>query len=391
VPRHAPVSHSRHIQRTAPGPRISPASSFDMSSRSVPRSAGDSASSASRSTPARAAATRSAAARPDGVSDSEVERPSAPGPRCTYPDSAILSTSRTVPEDVSPSTWRSRSTVGRSRKFSSAESAAAPDSGRPPASAIASAIRSAITSDRAPSRFAVWSRTPSSAKLVVQAVGATGLPRPGHGDAGPRQPGQVPAARAHDDPPGGARLTAVVAAVSDHDTGTGPPGDLPGEPLQAGVLGGAVLAVVHQRIRDQVPVEVAAEPVPHPGLGELLLAGQVLVGVLLPGRDRERALCVCCHEVLLPAGSPPPGRKQAGLSTPAGLMCDSHISRTERVGEGDLATYAKARDVRDGAVRNGQTGDRPALSRFRPGQRARARWPAPPAAGSRPRRPPPGP
>src|SRR2546430_3655559 len=293
-----PVSQRRHIQRTAPGPRISPASILDMSRRSVSRSAGDRPSRAPRSTPVRATATRSAAVRPASVSDTEVERPSSPGPRCTYPSSANRSTSRTVPDDVSPSTWRSRSTVGRSRKGSSAEGVAAADSGRPPASAITSAIRSAITRERAPSRFAAWSSPPpgASAELVVKAVRAAGLPGGRHRGAGALQPGQVATARARDDPPGGTRLAAVVAAVGDHDAGAGPPGDLPGEPLQAGVLGRAVLPVVHERVRDQVTCEVAAELEPHPGFGELLLlAGQVLEGVLLPGRDRERAFSVGRH------------------------------------------------------------------------------------------------
>src|SRR5262249_60908944 len=137
---------------------------------------------------------------------------------------------------------RSRSRVGRSSKCSSAESAAAADSGPPPASAITSPIRSAITRDRAPSRFAAWSSPPprASAELVVKAVRAARLPGT-HRGTGPLQPGQVTAARARDDPPRGTRLAAVEAAVGDHDAGAGTPVDLPGERLHPGVLGRAVL------------------------------------------------------------------------------------------------------------------------------------------------------
>src|SRR5213079_1630616 len=97
-----------------------------------------------------------------------------------------------------------------------------------------------------------WSSPPPgvSAELVVKAVRAAGLPGRRHRGTGALQPGQVATARARDDPPG--------------------------EPLQAGVLGRAVLPVVHERVRDEVTCEVAAELEPHPGFGELLLlAGQV--------------------------------------------------------------------------------------------------------------------
>src|SRR5262249_61170653 len=46
------------------------------------------------------------------------------------------------------------------------------------------------------------------------------------------------------------------------------------------------------------------------GLGELPLAVEFLVGVLRPGRDRERALCPCRHRRLLPHR----------------LMCESHTN-----------------------------------------------------------------
>jgi len=52
APRHRPVSHSRHAQRTAPGPRIRPASMVDMSRRSASRPA------AARMTPSGAAPVR---------------------------------------------------------------------------------------------------------------------------------------------------------------------------------------------------------------------------------------------------------------------------------------------------------------------------------------------
>src|SRR5215831_16487303 len=209
--------------------------------------------------------------------------------------------------------------LGRSRKCSSADRAAAADSGRPPASPMASAIRSAIISDSAPSRFAAWSRAtgpPWSAKLVVKRE------RPGrlagrHAGTGATQPGQRPGTRAGNHPPGAARRAVGEAAVGHHHARARPARDLAGQLLQAGVLGGPVVAVVHERGPRGVPLDVAAEPVGDVGLGELGLAVELLVSVLLPGRDGERALRACCH-----AGSPP----LAGDSPRSQIMCESHTS-----------------------------------------------------------------
>jgi energy-coupling factor transporter ATP-binding protein EcfA2 len=82
-PRQTPVSHSRQIHRTAPGPRIIPTSILPASLSSSARSAGDSTAIAPASTSARARHTCSAAVRPASVSTIAVDRRSAPSARST--------------------------------------------------------------------------------------------------------------------------------------------------------------------------------------------------------------------------------------------------------------------------------------------------------------------
>ena len=157
APRQVSVSQNRHIHRVAPGPRISPTSTRDISRSSSPRSSGVRSESASCRVSALAADTRSAVRRPEAVNRSETDRPSRPGRRVTKPASSSRSTSLTVPEGVSPSTWRSRSTDGSSRKWCIAESATAADSDCPSAPPTAAAVRSVSESDNAPRRLPVRS------------------------------------------------------------------------------------------------------------------------------------------------------------------------------------------------------------------------------------------
>src|SRR5690349_2657986 len=167
---------------------------------------------------------------------------------------------------------------------------------------MASAIRSASTSERAPSRFAVWSMPgpdPCSGKLVVERECA-GRRAGRDARAGTAQPGQAARAGTGNHPPGTAGTAIGVAAVGDHDARAGPPADLARYMLQTGVLGGAVSAVEHERLPGGFPLDAAAEPVADRGLGELPLAVEFGVGVLRPGRDRERALRPCRHRLLLP-------------------------------------------------------------------------------------------
>ena len=191
VPRHTPVSHSRQIQRTAPGPRISPASSLDMSWRSASRSARRQARPARRrARPPGRRRPRSAAARPAPVSDTEVERPSPPGPRCTYPDSAIRLTSRTVPDDVEPEHlaeqvhgWPVEEVQQRRQRGGGRL--------RPPAR-LGHRIRHPVGDHQRQGAQQVRGLGPArgrqvSAKLVVKAVGAAGL-LPGRGRSRRRSP-----------------------------------------------------------------------------------------------------------------------------------------------------------------------------------------------------------
>src|SRR5262249_52790988 len=156
---------------------------------------------------------------------------------------------------------------------------------------------SASTRDRAPSRFAVWPMpgpARRSVKLVVEREGAgRSAGRDAH--AGTAQPGQAAGTRTGNHPPRAAGRAVGVAAVGDHDAGTGPPGDLPGYVLQPGVLGRAVGAVEHERIPGRLPLDAAAELVADRGLGELPLALEFGIGILRPGCGRERALCPGRH------------------------------------------------------------------------------------------------
>src|SRR5215475_5183169 len=139
---------------------------------------------------------------------------------------------------------------------------------------MASAIRSASTRDRAPSRFAVWSMpgpVRGSVKLVVEREGARR--RAGRdARAGTAQPGQAAGTGTGNHPPGAAGRAVGVAAVGDHDARAGPPADLARHMLQTGVLRGAVGAVEHERLPASLPLDAAAEPVADRGLGELPLA-----------------------------------------------------------------------------------------------------------------------
>src|SRR5580704_16375986 len=177
----------------------------------------------------------------------DAERPSAPGPRRTYPVSASRSSSRTVPDEVRPSTCRSRSTDGRSRKCRRAASAAGAESARPAAAAVASPIWSATTSARAPNTFAGRSRLACSVKLVVE----TEAPWRGgrrHCLARARQAGQAAGPRALDDLPARARLAVDEVAISTEHEASVYARDLALDALEPGVHGRAVRPVAHNSV-----------------------------------------------------------------------------------------------------------------------------------------------
>ena len=132
------------------------------------------------STSPRAAVTLAAARRPDAVRASATDRPSRPGRRLTWPACSRRSTSLTVPDAVSPSTRRSRSIGGSSRKWYSADKAIAALSDWPAAPPTASAVRSAIDSDSAPRRLPARSSSGPP-------EGAAGRPDPARWAHGPRQ------------------------------------------------------------------------------------------------------------------------------------------------------------------------------------------------------------
>src|SRR5262249_11305574 len=177
---------------------------------------------------------------------------------------------------------------------------------------MASAILSASTRDRAPSRFAVWSMpgpVRGSVKLVVEREGA-GRRAGRDARAGTAQPGQTGGAGTGDHPPVAAGRAVGKASVGDHDARAGPAGDLPRHVLQPGVLGGAVGAVEHERLPGRLPLAANAEPETYRGLGALPLAVELGVGALCPARYRERALSPPRHRRL------PPHR----------LMCESRTN-----------------------------------------------------------------
>ena len=152
---HAPVSQSRHIHRVAPRPRIIPTRSLPASSSNASRSAGSSPSRAASSTSARGGrdpARRPAGRRASGRPSSPARRRQARGRRGRRARAGRPAARS--PTTCSPRTWRSRSMLGRSRKCSSAESAAAPlgDCAAVPSSA--SPVRSAIVERQRPEQVA---------------------------------------------------------------------------------------------------------------------------------------------------------------------------------------------------------------------------------------------
>ena len=125
------------------------------------------------------------------------------------------------------------------------------------------------------------------------------------------QPGQLAGARARHDLPVAAGLAARERAVGAHHELAGPALDLADHALHPGVHGRAIVAVAHHRVPGALGLHAAGEVKGDRGPGQLAVAVELGVGVLVPGRDRERPLRV--------------GHR---IPSPARLMCESHINRS---------------------------------------------------------------